>query len=203
MKGTVRVSVNQKRLLASRARRKLSLWMLAGLLGLWMLAGWTAPAQAHEPRRHRAKLVRFNPPIPAPDFTVSDPAGKPVALADFRGRYLLLNFWATWCPPCVREMPTIERLAKRFAKRPFAVLAISLDEEGAKKVRPFVARLGVTFPIGLDPESKVAERYGARDLPATFLIDPQGRVVVAAKGERDWDGPEIVEYLAELLGPES
>lgn len=156
-------------------------------------------ALAHGPRQHSAKLVRFQPPIRAPGFSLESPEGKPVRLADFRGKFVLLNFWATWCPPCVREMPSMERLAEHFKDRPFVVLGISLDVEGASKVKPFIERLGVTFPIALDPESRVSGKYGARELPATFLIDPLGLVIMAAKGERDWFSQEIVGYLEEVV----
>ncbi len=173
--------------------------LLVALLLLPIVAPFAPPAQAHAPRLHKARMVAFNPPPPAPGFSLPDLEGNPVRLADLRGKYVLLNFWATWCPPCVREMPTMERLAQQMADAPFTVLAVSLDDEGAAKVRPFIERLGVTFPIALDPESKVSGVYGARDLPATFVIDPQGRVVAAAKGERDWAAPEMLDYFNELI----
>lgn len=170
-----------------------------GVLVTLLTIAYAGLAWAHSPQLHGAKLVEFNRPQPAPGFTVQAPDGAPVTLADFEGRYVLLNFWATWCPPCVKEMPTLERLAREMADAPFTVLAVSLDEEGAAKVVPFVERVGVTFPVALDPQSKVADAYGAYDLPSTFLIDPQGRVVLAAKGERDWAEPGLVAYLREVL----
>ena len=156
-------------------------------------------ALAHGPRFHNARLVEFNRPLPAPGFTLRDPDGKSISLSDFRGKFVLLNFWATWCPPCVKEMPSMDRLADKLAQWPFVVLGISLDEEGAEKVKPFLARLGVRFPIALDPRSEVSSRYGARDLPSTFLINPEGNVIAAAKGEREWDSKEMVEYLTEVV----
>ncbi len=156
-------------------------------------------ALAHGPRVHNARLVEFNRPLPAPGFTLSDPDGNPISLSDFRGKFVLLNFWATWCPPCVKEMPSMERLAKLFAQRPFVVLGISLDLEGAEIVKPFLARLGVTFPIVLDPRGTMARAYGARDLPSTFLLNPEGNVIAAAKGEREWDSKDLVEYLTEVI----
>lgn len=166
------------------------------LAGMLLLAHG---ALGHDPRFHQAKLVSFARPLPAPAFTLNNPQGNPVRLADFRGKFVLLNFWATWCPPCVKEMPSMERLAKRFEGRPFVVVGISLDEEGAAKVNPFIAKLGITFPILLDPESKISGHYGANDLPTTFLINPGGKVVMAAKGERDWNSEEIAGYLKEVL----
>lgn len=163
---------------------------------LWLIF-WQG-ALAHGPQGHKIRMVAFNRPLPAPGFTLPDPAGNPVALSDFRGRYVLLNFWATWCPPCLREMPSMERLSTSVSKSSFVVLGVSLDKEGAAKVNPYLERLGVTFPIVLDIDSKIATVYGARDLPSTFLIDPQGRVVLAAKGERDWAAAEMIAYIQEL-----
>ncbi len=158
-----------------------------------------APAQAHAPEQHRFRLVTFKRPPAAIAFEIPSLEEKPVTLADFRGKLLLLNFWATWCPPCVREMPSMEALYQKYKGRNFEVLAISLDEKGAAVVRPFVKRLKLTFPIGLDGKSEVSARYGARSLPSSFLIDPDGRVIAAAKGERDWFSPEAQSYLEELL----
>ena len=175
---------------------------LAGVMLITGVFGAVLPggvAMAHSPRQHSVKLVVFQPPIAVPDFTLKNLEDKTVRLAEFRGKFVLLNFWATWCPPCVREMPSMQRLAERFKDRPFVVLGISLDAEGASKVKPFIERLGVTFPIALDPESRVSGIYGANQLPATFLIDPLGRVIMAAKGERDWSSEEIVGYLEEVV----
>ena len=159
-----------------------------------------ALASAHAPEVHGFRLVRFNPPPPAPDFTLQTPEGGQVTLNDLRGKTVLVNFWATWCPPCVREMPSMEALYQSLKGRNFIVLAISLDKAGARVVAPFVKKLKLTFPIALDPNSEVSAVYGARDLPSSFLLDPQGRVVAGAKGERDWFSPEARSYVEELLG---
>lgn len=157
------------------------------------------PAQAHAPERHKFRLVTFNPPPAAMPFELAGPGGSTLRLADFRGKVLLLNFWATWCPPCVREMPSMEALYQKYKNRNFAVLAISLDEKGEAVVAPFVKKLKLTFAIALDVESRVSALYGARDLPSSFLIDPKGKVIAAAKGERDWFSPEAQSYMDELL----
>ena len=179
-----------------RAAMLLAAFLGAGFLGS---LGSEGDALAHAPRQHSVKLVVFQPPIPVPDFTLVNMEGNSVRLADFRGKFVLLNFWATWCPPCVREMPSMERLAEKFKGRPFVVLGISLDVEGVSKVKPFIERLGTTFPIALDPTSRIAGIYGASQLPATFLVDPLGRVITAAKGERDWSSQEMMGYLDEVV----
>ncbi len=156
-------------------------------------------AAAHAPQSHNFKLVAFRRPLPAPEFTLTGPAGAPVRLSDFRGKVLLLNFWATWCPPCVKEMPSMEALYQKFKGRNFVVLAISLDEKGAAAVKPFLRKLKLTFPVALDPDSKVSGIYGARDLPSSFVINGEGQVVAAAKGERDWFSPDAQSYMEELI----
>ncbi len=172
--------------------------VLLALLGTWAGGG---SAWAHAPEQHQFRLVEFKRPLPAPDFSAENARGGETALADFRGRYVLLNFWATWCVPCVKEMPAMERLYREFAGRPFAVVAVSLDEDGPEKVAAFVRELELTFTILLDPDSVVAKRYGVKNLPSSFLIDPEGQVIAAAKGERDWFSPEARDYLSEVIAP--
>lgn len=94
----------------------------------------------------------------------------------------------------------MQRLYARLAPQGLVVLGVSLDEDGAKRVIPFLARLKLTFPVALDPEQEIAGRYGASNLPMTFLIDPEGKVIAAAVGGRDWESPAILDYLTELLG---
>jgi peroxiredoxin len=145
-------------------------------------------------------LIRPARPAAAKPFTVPSPTGPPVSLRDFKGKVVLLNFWATWCPPCKEEMPSMERLHQRYRKRGFTVLAISIDADGAAAVVPFAKNLGVTFPIGLDPKMALATEYGVRALPSTFVIDRHGSTVAMAIGPRDWDSKaahEVVEALLE------
>ena len=165
-------------------------------LALLLLAG---AAHGHSAAQHSVRLVEFSPPLPAPGFSLPGLAGGSISLEHYRGSFVLLNFWATWCPPCLEEMPSMERLSRRLEEHRFAVLAVSLDEEGAAAVAPFIERLEVTFAVALDPASKVATLYGANELPTTFLIDPQGRVIAAAKGARDWASENIVDLLLERL----
>ena len=144
-------------------------------------------------------LVRFDPPFPAPAFTAARLEGGEASLVSYRGQVVLLNFWATWCPPCIEEMPSMDSLYRHFKPRGFIVVAISSDAEGADIVRGFIDRLGVSFPVLLDPDSTIANRYGARNLPMTVLIDPQGRVDGAAQGARDWASREAFAAIDERL----
>lgn len=136
--------------------------------------------------------------VPAPAFILQDLSGKVVRLQDFRGKVVLLNVWATWCPPCVEEMPTLELLWQRLSHRDFVLLAVSQDE-ATKKVKPWIEQRKFTFPVLLDPRGMVANGYGVSGFPETFVVDRQGRIVHHHVGFRDWAEPEIVEAIEALL----
>jgi len=140
----------------------------------------------------------LDPPVPAPLEAFTDLAGNPVRLADFKGRVVLLNFWATWCAPCVREMPSLDRLQAVLGDRGLRVAAVSIDRGGIKVIRPFVKRLGLAR-LGLyhDPKGTLFRAFGVTGLPASFLIDRQGGIHGAYAGPAEWDGPEaraLMEY---------
>ncbi len=134
----------------------------------------------------------------APGFNLPKKGGA-IALESYRGKAILINFWATWCPPCVSEMPSLVALHKAMEKKPFEILAISEDEEGWRAVDDFTRRLPLPFPVLLDPGGGVATEYGVYSLPESFLIDKNGIVVKHYRGPRDWlDGKitkEIQGYL--------
>ncbi|MCH9046967.1 MAG: redoxin domain-containing protein [SAR324 cluster bacterium] len=161
---------------------------------LW--PSWAAGATGHVNMR----LVEFRRPIPAPDFKVESLSGDKLSLQDFRGKTVLLNFWATWCPPCVKEMPSMEQLYQKFRNQSFSVVAISIDEAGAGIVARFVKRLNLSFPIGLDPNKLVSKAYGTNALPSSFILNSEGQVIAAAKGERDWFSEAAVHYM-EMVTP--
>ena len=144
-------------------------------------------------------LIRLGRPTPAPDFTVPRLGSGSVGLKELRGQLVFLNFWATWCPPCKEEMPSMERLYQRHKKDGFTIVAISIDTVGMKQVAAFVKKLALTFPIGLDPKAEVANRYTVRALPSSFLIDRNGRTVAVALGPRDWDSKAAQAAVEALL----
>jgi peroxiredoxin len=144
-------------------------------------------------------MRRFPEPLEPRDFSVPMLDGRRLGLADLRGKVVLLNFWATWCPPCVTELPAMERLYQRHRAQGFTVLAVSLDSAGAPAVATFVREHALTFPIGLDAAWDVARVYGVRGLPTTALLDRQGRTVAMVVGPREWDGPDGAGLVAALL----
>jgi peroxiredoxin len=134
----------------------------------------------------------------AEDFTLPTPDGRQFRLSEHRGRVVLINFWATWCPPCREEMPSMERLYARQRDRRFTLVAVSLDGNPAL-VAPYFQQSRLSFPVVLDPRMDLANSYGVRALPASFLVDPQGTLVAMALGPRAWDGPAahaLVEGVA-------
>ncbi len=144
-------------------------------------------------------LIRPRQPSPAPELRVPRLGSGSLSLKELRGHLVFLNFWATWCPPCKEEMPSMERLYRRHKTQSFTIVAISIDSGGAESVAAFVKRLGLTFPIGLDPKLEVANRYTVRALPSTFLIDRNGNTVAVALGPRDWDGIAAHAVVESLL----
>ena len=144
-------------------------------------------------------LIRPKPAKEAPDFQARTPDDQPVRLADYKGKVVFLNFWATWCEPCREEMPGMERLHRAYKDRGLVVLAVSLDSQGASVVNPFVKKFGLTFPIALDPKMAVRERYGVWAVPSTFIIDRAGKRVLFANGAREWDGKAAHALMESLL----
>lgn len=150
----------------------------------------------------RAKLGQFVPaaaPFPAPAISLTDAAGNTVELADLRGQLVVLNLWATWCEPCLREMPSLERLQSRLGDR-IVVLAVSQDRGGAKIVEPFIAKLGLrSVKIYLDPKSEVGHAFDVKGLPTSMVIDPEGKVLGRVEGAAEWDSAKILGVLKPLL----
>ena len=174
------------------SRRQLWHWWqlaLALVVSLGVLAsrGHTQARLAEQaPAGGPAPLTAVGEHLPAPDFTLTTLSGTSLSLADLRGKVVLLNFWATWCGPCRKEMPAIEALYQRYKDRGLEVLAISLDKLSTAVVEAFVKEMGVTYRVALDPAWATARTYAVRAVPATFLIDRAGNVVLRELGERDW-----------------
>ena len=145
------------------------------------------------------EFIPANPPQPAPEVAFTDLAGKPATLADFHGKPALVNLWATWCQPCLKEMPSLDRLQARFAGK-LTVAAVSEDGKGAAQVAPFVAKMGLKgLKIYLDPKADVAHAFHVFGLPTTIVLDAAGRVAGRVDGEADWNSPKMLAVLQPLL----
>ncbi|GIX49707.1 MAG: hypothetical protein KatS3mg131_3918 [Candidatus Tectimicrobiota bacterium] len=145
-----------------------------------------------------AGLTPVSPPAAAADFDLPDTQGRRWRLAAQRGRVVFLNFWATWCPPCVHEMPTMEALYQALRQRPFVLLAVNMQEDRAR-VAAFMAEHRLHFPALLDAQGRVSDLYRVRGLPTTYLLDCGGHVVGHAVGPRPWGTPAVHALLATLL----
>lgn len=159
-----------------------------------LLAGATQHGLAAETKQ--MQLLPAN--VLAPQFQFSD-GKRPIALSAFKGRYVVVNFWATWCTPCVKEMPALDRLAGRLEKNGVIVLAISEDEGGATQVRPFAEKLKLSkVRILYDPEKRGFRDYALRGLPTTILISPQGHLVARLEGGAAWDEGALAAQMEKL-----
>lgn len=146
-------------------------------------------------------LRAVEPPRPMPDLDLARLDGTPLGPDPFGGKVTLLNVWATWCAPCVKEMPSLDRLQARLGGDRFAVVAVSVDRGGAAKVAPFVAKTGIAHltPL-LDPNSRSMQALTLRGLPTTLLIDAAGREVARLEGAAEWDSPAMVAELERVIG---
>ena len=133
-----------------------------------------------------------------PSLTLEDVAGRTVDLRKMKGQVVLVNFWATWCEPCRDEMPGLERLRAKLQGKPFEVLAVNFGESNPK-VAAFLEREKLTLPVLMDPEKKAADRWKAKGLPMTFLVDARGQVRYWVFGERDWSEGEALGYVEKLV----
>lgn len=155
-----------------------------------------APQNAADAVERIGRIDRSHKGEAAPTLAFTAPDGGKTTLAAFKGKPLLLNLWATWCAPCVREMPALDRLAQREGER-LQVLTVSQDLEGAAKVTPYFAKAGFkALKPYLDPDVGLSVHYGV-NLPTTILYDAQGREVWRVAGDMDWDGETAKEWLAE------
>jgi thiol-disulfide isomerase/thioredoxin len=150
-------------------RVPLILFVLFGTMALWL----NVPSRAEQTRK------------PAPDWQLSDVNGNPLKLSDFKGKVVVLDFWATWCPPCRAEIPGLVALQKKYADQGLSVIGVSLDEQGPAVVKPFMQRFAINYPVVMGNEKILADYGGISAIPTTFVIDREGNVVAAHQGYTD------------------
>lgn len=134
----------------------------------------------------------------APGFSVVADSGRVVSRADFGGRLLVLNFWATWCPPCISEMPSLSEFQKNFAASGVVVLGISVDRS-EQAYRALIQKSKITFLTARDPEARISSGYGTFKYPETYIIDRHGKVIQKIIGPADWTDPAMVNQIRVLL----
>jgi cytochrome c biogenesis protein CcmG, thiol:disulfide interchange protein DsbE len=181
-----------------RTIRRVAYVALGALFVGGLYLGWTK----------RADFAPADVGSVAPDFAARTLAGERASLADYRGRVVLLNIWATWCPPCVEEMPALQRLHDQLEPDGFSVVAVSVDAapgsvgvfgERGGDVQAFVDSFGLSFPVLHDPSGNIQRRYNTPGLPASIIIDRAGRIRQKVLGAREWDSPDNVARIRELL----
>ena len=133
-----------------------------------------------------------------PDFTIPGFDGKAISLKDFRGKTVLLNFWATWCAPCREEMPGMERLYQEYKDKNFVILAVNVKDR-KQDALSFLKELRITYPAAFDPDGQVGLLYGAWGLPTTYLIGPGGEGLARAWGPADWHSPAARTLISQIL----
>ena len=174
---------------------------LAGVVAIGAAAGGfyvaatTAPSGAAGlPFAHAGK------PKAIPELRFLDGAGRTRSLGEFKGRFVLLNIWATWCAPCREEMPALDRLQTRLGGPDFEVVALSIDQQGLETVRKFFGETGIkSLQPFIDPSAQAAFKLGAPGVPSTLLVDRAGREVGRHSGPAKWDAPEIIDNLAHRI----
>jgi thiol-disulfide isomerase/thioredoxin len=136
--------------------------------------------------------------VQAPDFTLTSLSGQKVRLSELRGKVVLLNFWATWCPPCREEVPSLARLANAMSNSNFQMVTVAIDKEGRKAVDDYFQHAGVRLTTLLDPTGTVGKSYGITGVPETFIIDKHGFIRKKVIGPIDWSEPDNIQYLQKL-----
>ncbi len=121
----------------------------------------------------------------APEWQLKDLDGKAVKLSDFKGKVVILNFWATWCPPCRKEIPTFVSLQKQYGEKGLVIVGVSLDEKGPAAVKPFVAKMGINYPVVMGDPKTAADYGGIEVVPTTFVIDRNGKVAAELQGDAE------------------
>jgi len=192
-------------------RRRLLLALSAvGVTGLAALIAWKAGENTNQLSvtgpggvDRLQNFVLHDTPAPVPELQFADGEGKPRSLADFRGKVVLLNVWATWCLPCRKEMPTLDRLQAELGGSAFEVVALSIDRGGADAVRKFYTEIGIQdLAIHVDASSQVGFALATAGLPTTLLIDAEGRELGRLIGPAEWDAADMVAFLKTIVDKE-
>ena len=193
--------MNNKKIILPKIFR----YSLILFLSMFAFASATAhskKADLTDEDRKLLKSLRITPPsiwIEAHDFTGEINDGRIINLKDYHHRFVLLNFWATWCVPCLKEMPDLELAYQQMGSNKLIVLAVGMGED-KRSIRKFAKKHEFTFPMVADTTLEIARLYGVENIPITYLINPQGIIIGRALGIRDWASQELIEFMDSKLG---
>jgi thiol-disulfide isomerase/thioredoxin len=204
MVGNVQPVMAEGSLMGNRKDTMRTVFAAAAMTAL-VVAGFGLPAVAagDRPSYNRGAMTAFvmrKEPVALPDIAFKDGQGNPVTLADWRGRVVLINLWATWCAPCRREMPSLSRLQVKLGGDDFEVLAISVDRKGAEASAKFLSETGAeNLALYVDETFKVARDLKAPGLPVTILVDRQGREIGRVTGPAEWDSEDALALIGAVI----
>ena len=170
--------------------------LLASAFGIYL-----AVSENSLPSSGTALMQPMSAPQPVPALRFQNAEGEPVALSDFRGKLVLLNVWATWCVPCRKEMPALDRLQQKLGGSDFMVVALSIDRGGPAAVRSFYEEIDIrTLDIYVDPSAEATATLKTVGIPTTLLVDREGRELWRKTGPAEWDSPQFLESLRRHMG---
>jgi len=177
--------------------RPLTIAVAIGVVALLVILYWISAHSVHEPPASLQPLTAFNPPQPAPDVAFTGVDGARHTLGEFHGRLVVLNLWAPWCAPCVKELPALAALQSALSEQQFAVVAVDVGHRDTPATaKEFLAQHGAkSFKAYTDSNAAMLRTFGAYGLPVSILIDGEGRQIGRALGPADWSAPESVAYL--------
>ena len=168
------------------------------LVWIMMLAWVPVTAYAEHDSFDKMGVVPPKTSQPAPDFVVKNLKGQDVKLSDFKGKVVLLNFWATWCGACREEMASMQNLYSSLGKEGLEVLAVSIDRWNEDRIQKYVTKNNLTFPVLLDQNQKIRKKYHVMGLPTSYLIDGEGKIRGYASGSRTWDSADSQDLFLSL-----
>ena len=174
-----------------------NIFISLSILMLLILTGNLAVAQQDIFAKMGAVLPKHEKP--APNFKLLTPNGKSISLSDFKGKTVLLNFWATWCTPCKKELPSMQRLYEDLKLDGFEIVAISIDRDKKERVHKYMEEYNLTFPVLLDPSQKVRKDYFILGLPTSYLIGKDGKLKGFISGAREWDSVAAKQMFHTML----
>lgn len=182
----------------SLEKRRHSHW--SGSLTVFLyVAGWLNFAVPSIAQEAPTGFERFDPAPIAPKTIFYDEANNAISIEKFAGKIVILNLWATWCAPCVKEMPSLDRLTERLPSDRFEVVAVSQDKGGLAVSKPYLERLGIrALRVYADPSGRLYREYGARGMPTSLIVGARGELLGRIEGAIEWDGDKVVSFLANL-----
>ena len=147
-----------------------------------------------------AEIGGYSPDFTLPAVDTGSSTPSPIHLRELRGHVVLVNFWATWCPPCVEETPSLEAFSNKMRQLGVEVIGVSVDQD-PETLKKFISDHRLTFPIARDPDQIVSSKFGTRMFPETYILDRDGRVAEKIIGAKDWEDPLMVSFVESLAGP--